>query len=91
MKKNLKEKNKMCIHGIAIDSPIPCECCAEGVKLWPNNHSFLLIDAIDKAKIRRGPGKYGIVTDMTTGKRFTVRGAECNSKGCWCAVDVTQI
>lgn len=42
------------------------------------------LSAEDYRKIRRGLGKFGTVTDLLTGQRWTVYGAACGAPHCQC-------
>ena len=52
--------------------------------------SFFISDA-DMAKITRGPGLKGVVTDLVTGAKYSVKGASCGSKHCYCDAIAKQV
>jgi hypothetical protein len=51
----------------------------------------LRVSAEDAAKPRRGPGDYGVITDLDTGKRYTVRGRPCEVPTCYCDAEIIEI
>ena len=48
------------------------------------------IDDEDSAKITKGPGVKGRVTDLLTGKRYDVEGASCG-RGCYCDAIAVEV
>lgn len=42
----------------------------------------------DFAKIRRGPGLYGTVTDLDDGQRYKVYGRSCGAPHCMCDAEI---
>jgi hypothetical protein len=51
----------------------------------------LRVSAEDSAKLRRGPGDYGIIADLDTGKRYALRGRPCSLKGCYCSAEIVEV
>jgi hypothetical protein len=44
----------------------------------------------DYAKLRRGRGFYGIITDIDTGKRYELHGASCG-EACHCDAQIIEV
>lgn len=44
----------------------------------------------DQAKLKRGPGVHGIITDLDTGKRYTLSGRPCGAANCYCDAEITE-
>lgn len=44
----------------------------------------------DYAKIKRGKPWRATVTDMESGEKFAVKGADCGSYGCFCAAVIVK-
>lgn len=51
----------------------------------------LRVSAEDHAKVHRGKGDFGIITDLDTGKRYTLRGSECEVQGCYCDAEIVDL
>lgn len=51
----------------------------------------LRVSAEDCAKLGRGPGDYGVITDLDTGKRYALRGAPCELAGCYCDAEIVEL
>jgi len=55
----------------------------------------LRVSAEDAAKLRtpegysRGPGDYGIITDLDTSRQYTLKGRACRFKRCYCDAEIT--
>lgn len=56
----------------------------------PTRRVVMQLSLADHAKIGRGPGDFGVITDEKTGKRWRVFGAECGLEGCWCDAEVEE-
>lgn len=51
----------------------------------------LRVTATDAAKPRRGPGEYGVITDLDTGKRYRLRGKACSVPTCYCDAEIVEL
>jgi hypothetical protein len=52
----------------------------------------LRVSVEDSAKLeRRGPGDYGSIVDLDTGKRYSVRGAACEVPTCYCDAAIVEV
>jgi hypothetical protein len=51
----------------------------------------LRVSVRDSAKARRGPGDHGIITDLDTGKRYTLRGRPCSIQDCYCDAEIVEV
>lgn len=51
----------------------------------------LRVSLDDEAKLRRGPGVYGIITDLDTGERYTLIGRPCTLPRCYCNAEIVPV
>jgi len=52
----------------------------------------LRVSALDHAKLRRGPGTYGVITDLDTMKQYTLMGMPCEAgRGCYCDAEILEV
>ncbi len=67
----------------------------EGPTLTPMFHGdrvALRVSEVDHEKLRRGPGIYGVITDLDTMKRYTLMGMPCSASGsCYCDAEILEV
>lgn len=59
--------------------------------LFNGERVALRVSAEDHDKLRRGPGVYGIITDLDTKKRYTLVGRQCSQPGCHCDAEIIEV
>ena len=52
---------------------------------------LLMISDADNEKLTRGLGYKGVVTDLVTGAKYTVKGASCGLPHCYCDAIARQV
>jgi len=67
----------------------------EGPRLTPMFHgerAALRVSEADHERLRRGPGIYGVITDLDTMKRYTLMGMPCSARGsCYCDAEILEV
>ena len=59
--------------------------------MYRGDRVALRVSQEDHDKVRRGPGVYGIVTDLDTGTRYTIQGRICErGAGCYCDAEIVE-
>lgn len=51
----------------------------------------LRVSSADAAKPQRGPGVYGIITDLDTGERYLLQGRPCEVPSCYCDAEIVPV
>jgi len=52
----------------------------------------LRVSPEDYAKCRRGPGDFGIITDLDTNKRYSLKGRPCSlGDHCHCDAEIEEV
>jgi hypothetical protein len=51
----------------------------------------LRVSQEDFDKLRRGPGTHGVITDLDTMKRYTLRGIPCSWPSCYCDAEIEEV
>jgi hypothetical protein len=59
--------------------------------IYKNVRVRMKISRADHAKLGRGPGMYGIVTDQQDGKRYKVYGRSCGLPRCMCDAEIKDV
>lgn len=66
----------------------------DGPFLTPMFQGFrvaLRVSPEDDAKLRRGRGVHGIITDLDTGKKYRLEGRPCSLPGCYCDAEIIEL
>ena len=58
---------------------------------WGWERVALRVSAADAAKPQRGPGVYGIITDLDTGERYLLQGRPCEVPSCYCDAEIVPV
>ena len=52
----------------------------------------LRVSAADHELLRRGPGIYGVITDLDPTRRYTVMGMPCSADdSCYCDAEILEV
>jgi len=51
----------------------------------------LRVNHRDALKLRRGPGFFGIITDLDTKKRYELHGRPCPVPNCYCDAEIIEV